>query len=647
MRLEFLKFVLGLIAAVGFVAVGLVAGAGPAVSDEAPTAMLILDGSGSMWGRLPPDNRAKIDIVREKLGSLLATPSSTRLGLISFGHRRRGDCNDVELIAGPDSPREPVLDGIAKLNPRGPGPLTAALKLAVDAIGQSRPAQIVLIGDNADNCQPDTCAVASEFAKTSPGITIQVIGIGVPAGERPRMACVAEMTGGHFYDITDSNGLNAALDEATKLAILTPGAIAGVSPGQAKSAVPAPPVGASLRASAALVTDGALLTVPLEWRIYKAGDTTVLGETEGRDITAKLSAGSYVVEAALGSIKARQEVTIADGGAQSIVVPLNAAHLVARVGGSKGGAPSPTAILTISSGDKPIAIGRGGVVDLYVQPADYSVTAADGAARSSQVLSLAAGDDKPFDIALATGRLDVSAASADGSAIQDVLYTISADDPDSPDGRREVARSRNPRASFTLPGGTYYVSARSGSGEVRKRIAVGSGQTVTETLALALVPVKISALVAGAPAKAEQNIFYRVDRIDGDQAGISRAIGPDLSLDLSPGRYRIGASLAVSHISASKEVIVEAGKPLKVVIDIAAGEVNFAPPASESAIIGDVYWEVTDANGMQVWRATGTAATALLPPGQYTVRFEARDKQGQAAFEVRAGESQKIEIGPG
>ena len=181
MRLEFLKFVLGLIAAVGFVAVGLVAGAGPAVSDEAPTAMLILDGSGSMWGRLPPDNRAKIDIVREKLGGLLATPSSTRLGLISFGHRRRGDCNDVELIAGPDSPREPVLDGIAKLNPRGPGPLTAALKLAVDAIGQSRPAQIVLIGDNADNCQPDTCAVASEFAKTSPGVIIR--------GHRHRCSC--------------------------------------------------------------------------------------------------------------------------------------------------------------------------------------------------------------------------------------------------------------------------------------------------------------------------------------------------------------------------------------------------------------------------------------------------------------------------
>ena len=162
-------------------------------------------------------------------------------------------------------------------------------------------------------------------------------------------------------------------------------------------------------------------------------------------------------------------------------------------------------------------------------------------------------------------------------------------------------------ASFTLPEGTYYVSARSRSGDVRKRIAVGAGQTVTETLALVLVPLKVSALVAGAPAKADQNIFYRVDRIDGDRTGIARAMGPELSLDLSPGRYRITASLAVSHISATKDFEVEAGKARRrAVIDIAAGEVNFAPPANRRALVGDVYWEVADESGMPTWRATGT-----------------------------------------
>ncbi len=525
--------------------------------------------------------------------------------------------------------------------------MTAALKLAIGAIGQSRPAQILVVGDNADNCQQDSCAVAKEIAATAPGVAIQVIGIGVPANERPRMACIAEATSGHFYDIADSDSLNAALDEATKLAILTPSATAAANPGAAKPTAPPPPAGASLRASAALADGGALLNVPIVWRIYKAGEPAVRAESEGRDIAAKLAAGDYSIEARLGPIKARQDITIADGDAQSIVVQLNAAHLVARAVASKGAPPSPTAVVTVSAADTPVALTRGGSVDLYLQPADYSVTVVDGAARVSQAVSLAAGDDKSLDIALATGHLDVSATNAAGAASQDVLYTVATDDPESPDGRREVARSRNPQARFMLPEGTYYLGASSGRGSVNKRIAVGAGQTLSETLAIALVPVKISALVVGAPAKDGDTIFYRVDRIDGDRISVARAIGPALALDLSPGRYRIGASLAESHLSASKDVVFEAGKPAKAVIEIASGQVNFTPQAGAVPAFGDVYWEVSDANGLPIWRATGAEATAILAPGQYVVRFEARDKHGQAAFEVRAGESQKIEIGPG
>lgn len=172
-------------------------------ADDTPTAMLIVDGSGSMWARLAPDNKPKIDIVREKLATILQTPSSTRVGLVSFGHRRRGDCNDIELIAAPDSPRDALLVPLAKLNPRGPGPVTAALEVAAEAIGTSRPAQIVIVSDGADNCQRDTCVAADEFAKSAPGVAVQVIGIGIPASDRPRIACVAQATGGHYYDVTD------------------------------------------------------------------------------------------------------------------------------------------------------------------------------------------------------------------------------------------------------------------------------------------------------------------------------------------------------------------------------------------------------------------------------------------------------------
>lgn len=641
MRLRLSHFAAAFAAMIGIAGAAITAGA-----DDAPTAMLIVDGSGSMWARLPPDNKPKIDVVREKLTTVLQTPSSTRVGLVSFGHRRRGDCNDVELIAPPDSPRDALLNPIAKLNPRGPGPVTAALKVAIDALGNARPAQIIIVGDGADNCQQDTCALANDFAKTAPGVAIQVIGIGIPASDRPRIACVAQATGGHYYDVADTNGLNAALDEATKLAILSPGT-PSVAAKSKEPVAPPPPSGATLRISASLAKGGALLKVPLRWRIFKAGEKTAAGQTTGSDISAKLVPGSYDVEAELGSVMARQQVTVANGAAESIVLPLDAGHLKVNVSSTKGGAPSATATLTVASDATPVAIGRNGSADLYLPPADYTVTAEDGIARGSQTVTLAAGDDTPVDIALGTGRVELTATTGTPSgAIDDIVYTIFEDDPESPDGRREVARAHAAEASFTLPSGTYYVSARSGAAEVRQRIAVGIGETVKKTLTLAFAPLELSALVAGAPATADQGVVYRVDRMDGDKARVARAVGPKAAFSLPPGRYMVTASLAASPLSAAQEITLEAGKPATAILKIDGGLVRFRPP-SGAVFAGDAYWEVLDAKGTPVWRKTGADAKALLAPGHYKVRFDAQSTRRETEFDVRAGETKEIEIGQG
>lgn len=643
MRLRLLHFV----AAVGvLLGIGASVSAAPAnAPTQAPTTMLILDGSGSMWARLAPENKAKIDIVRDKLATVLQAPSSTRVGLVSFGHRHRGDCRDVELIAPPGSPRDALIGPISKLNPRGPGPLTAALKAAIDALGAARPAQMLIIGDGADNCRQDTCALANDFAKTSPGVAIQVIGIGIPATDRPRIACVAQATGGRYYDVTDSDGLNAALDEVTKLAILTPTA-PSAAPKNEGPVAPPPPQGATLRVSASLSKGGPLLKVPLRWRIFKAGEKAVAGQTTGPDVSAKLKAGSYDIEAQIGSVLARQEITVADGAAESIILPLDAAHLKVGVSASKDGTPSPTAVLTVASGDAPIAIGRKGSADLFLPPADYTVTVEDGIARANRSVSLAAGDDKPVDIVLGTGRVELSTATSAGDGgNNDIIYTIFEDDPESPNGRREVARSRAAEASFTLPSGTYYASVRSGAAEVRQRIAVGIGETVKRTLVLDVAPLKLSTVVAGAPATKQQGIIYRIDRLDGDKTRVARAVGPTAAFSLPPGRYNVSASLAAYPLSASDEITLEAGKPANVSLRIEAGMVSFKAP--DAVRLSDVFWEVLDAKGTPVWRKMGADATTLLAPGHYKVRFEAQSKRRETEFDVRSGETKEIEIGRG
>ncbi len=71
--------------------------------------MIVVDGSGSMWGNLGTDKRPKLEMVREALRALLPSlRTDARVGLASFGHRRRGNCGDAEVIVPPERECRPA-----------------------------------------------------------------------------------------------------------------------------------------------------------------------------------------------------------------------------------------------------------------------------------------------------------------------------------------------------------------------------------------------------------------------------------------------------------------------------------------------------------------------------------------------------------
>jgi Ca-activated chloride channel family protein len=62
--------------------------------------IIVLDASGSMWGQI--DGRAKLEIAREALGSVLSgMDPATEIGLMAYGHREKGSCEDIELVVPP------------------------------------------------------------------------------------------------------------------------------------------------------------------------------------------------------------------------------------------------------------------------------------------------------------------------------------------------------------------------------------------------------------------------------------------------------------------------------------------------------------------------------------------------------------------
>src|SRR5262245_29568314 len=69
-------------------------------SFAADRAIIILDASGSMWGQI--DGKPKLEIARETLRSVLqSVPADMELGLMAYGHREKGSCEDIELIVPP------------------------------------------------------------------------------------------------------------------------------------------------------------------------------------------------------------------------------------------------------------------------------------------------------------------------------------------------------------------------------------------------------------------------------------------------------------------------------------------------------------------------------------------------------------------
>ncbi|MEJ2031118.1 MAG: VWA domain-containing protein, partial [Maritimibacter sp.] len=186
----------------------------PSLAQDAPKTILVLDGSGSMWGQI--DGVNKIVIAREVMGDLLSTlPPEQELGLMSYGHRRKGDCNDIELLIEPGTDRAAIADAVNAISPKGKTPLSDAVIQAAQALRYTEEiANVILVSDGIETCNMDPCAVGRQLEEAGINFTAHVIGFDVadPAA-LAQLQCLASETGGQFLTADNADELADALDE--------------------------------------------------------------------------------------------------------------------------------------------------------------------------------------------------------------------------------------------------------------------------------------------------------------------------------------------------------------------------------------------------------------------------------------------------
>ena len=205
--------ILGLLSAAVLSAAGLYA-----ANAQRPATMLVLDASGSMWGRI--DGKTKIAIAREAVGSMLDGWSDGDLGLMAYGHNRKGDCGDIEVLqaVGPDTAAG-IRKRVNALNPKGMTPITESVRRAAEQLRYTEHrATVILVSDGEETCNADPCALGKELEAAGVDFTAHVVGFDIEKGSKAhrQLQCLAANTGGRYVDAKDAGELNRALQSVVK-----------------------------------------------------------------------------------------------------------------------------------------------------------------------------------------------------------------------------------------------------------------------------------------------------------------------------------------------------------------------------------------------------------------------------------------------
>jgi len=181
--------------------------------------MVVFDSSGSMWGQI--EGKTKVEIARTAFAKISTDweSSGVNAGLVAYGHRRKGDCSDIEVLAVPSDNSTVALSGMVNsLTPKGKTPLSDAVIKAAEALKfTEQKATVILLSDGKETCSADPCAVGEKLENLGVDFTAHVIGFDIIKSEdRAQLKCLADRTGGQYLDAKNADALGQALQKVTQ-----------------------------------------------------------------------------------------------------------------------------------------------------------------------------------------------------------------------------------------------------------------------------------------------------------------------------------------------------------------------------------------------------------------------------------------------
>lgn len=528
----------------------------------AERAIIILDGSGSMWAQI--DGKARIEIARETLNKVLqGVPEELELGFMSYGHREKGSCDDIELLVPPAAGTGAAISkAAAGITPKGKTPISAAVQLAAEDLKYTEDkATVILITDGLETCEADPCALASTLESQGVDFTTHVVGFGLTDEEGKQVACLAENTGGKYIAAGDE----AALAEALKTTVAEVAAPAepepAPAPEPAKAAFNFDPDATLAEGGESLDEDAGLV-----WEVYKANPDGSIGEYVTTDYginwKTNLEPGAYVVRATLDFAKLEQPVTIEAGKVAEPLFVLDAGRLIIRPLPTADAEPDPNAtVFTEFPGGA--STTNYGETKFYVPAGDTRVEVSIGTGKVSELVPVQSDTTVVKDIVVGVGVAAVNAFYVEGMKIEDnnLYEEILEAKKDIQGERKSLTYNYGPDHNFELPPGDYVLVSTVGGATLETPFSIAAGE---RTEVSAILGAGIVAITAPGTDKVE--VFGAKADIEGNRKSFTYGFGGALQTTLTAGDYLVVASPAEGEPKQTS-ISVVAGERLEVTVE--------------------------------------------------------------------------------
>lgn len=527
--------------------------------------VIVFDASGSMWAQLE-DGKSRVEIAREVIGDFAAErDAEVPIGVVSYGHTRRGDCGDIETVlpVGPHAGGD-LAATISALNPTGKTPLTDAMAQARDLLPRTaESADIILITDGLENCGGDPCALAAEFAAEGIDLRAHVVGFAMEAEAVETLSCIPDQTGGQLFTTQSGAELADALTE-----------VAEVEPAARE---------VTLRAVDARNDE----TLPgATWEVREAtGEEVFSGRERGR-ITLDLMPGDHVADVDAPGFAGEAGFTVPDGDAPPVEIAMEKieATLYLRAEDAETGETLQGVewlAMNVETEDAIETVSEDGeYTRLLLPPGEYRIEGSLGDMTGATSVEATLDEDPRIDVALAAPEVEVDLAAPDEViAGADVEVTVEGADSDKDylliarEGSPEET-SRYQRMDNRVGGdGTQDYTAPSDPGDYELRYYLVRDDTIAARQPLTVRPaatrmeapgevgaeaefeVSIGGDISGYVViveedRAPDDIVSRYDRmknsVDGDEGTLTRT-APE-----TPGRY-----LLRYHAGDDQRLLVE------------------------------------------------------------------------------------------